>query len=160
MATIFASEHVQCPAAAARALLEPAIHALSGDDGRLLLRVPSEFYGVLMGPAIEQTVTVSLSRPPGAPGAPDDLHVTWRSADHIPVPAFHGTIGIDEAPYGCAIVLAGAYAPPGGIAGELFDGTIGFWIARATVRELLVRLADSIELSFLHRPAADGLVAR
>jgi hypothetical protein len=45
-------------------------------------------------------------------------------------------------------VLDGTYDPPGGYAGQLFDGAFGFWIARATARELLRQLRDRAETGY------------
>jgi hypothetical protein len=49
------------------------------------------------------------------------------------------------------LTILGAYTPPGGVAGLLFDRLIGCGIANATVAALLAEFKESIETDYAIR---------
>jgi hypothetical protein len=73
--------------------------------------------------------------------------VAWRDAEDGPYPSFDGglVVASDEDYNAFWLVLTGAYAPPGGIGGQLFDAVIGKRIAQTTARRLLEEIRDETE---------------
>jgi hypothetical protein len=82
--------------------------------------------------------------------------VRWQPEDDGPYPVFKGelTIGGDNDYSTFWLVLEGEYAPPGGVAGEVFDAVIGHRIARASARGLLREIRTEIESDFAARERA------
>ena len=75
----------------------------------------------------------------------DEITLTWSAASPL-LPQFHGTIRFRIAHLGTRFILEGAYTPPGGFAGALFDAAIGRRIARATATDLLERICRHASL--------------
>jgi hypothetical protein len=89
----------------------------------------------------------TMRRPDDAePGrAHDAFEVSWTAGTHF-FPDFRGTLrlriaSVDET----LLTLDGEYRPPLGALGRVFDALIGRRIARATMRDLLDRLAVAME---------------
>jgi hypothetical protein len=76
--------------------------------------------------------------------------VHWEAEDGGPYPSFDGelTVDADENFNGFWIVLTGAYIPPGGTAGQLFDLAVGNRIAKNTARGLLREIRVEIEAHY------------
>jgi hypothetical protein len=76
--------------------------------------------------------------------------VHWKDANDGPYPAFAGTLTVagDEDYDAFWLVLEGAYAPPGGIGGQIFDAVIGKRIAESTANGLLEEVRDETERQF------------
>lgn len=73
-----------------------------------------------------------------------DLH--WQSLDSGPYPVFTGTLRAEPIDArSCRLEIAGAYTPPGGIAGIAFDAVIGHGIAVEGVRDVLARFKAGLE---------------
>jgi hypothetical protein len=75
----------------------------------------------------------------------DALAVRWTAGTRL-FPDFHGVlrlriVSVDET----GLALEGTYRPPFGPAGTVFDVLLGRRIARATMRDLIGRLADAME---------------
>ena len=75
----------------------------------------------------------------------DAMLVEWEAVGTRLFPQFHGTLRLRIAGEGTYLTLEGAYRPPLGGAGQIFDRVIGRRIARATMRELLERIAADME---------------
>jgi hypothetical protein len=149
MATLHAQEPIGCPADAASELIEPAIRAISAGE-TLAVRVPVEPSGSEDGITLEHDVRFRTSHVRDASGLNDLTVITWESGSPIPMPQFSGTITADFDAAGTqpVLVLDGAYDPPGGMAGAAFDALLGSRIARATMHELLHRMAGAIEVLY------------
>ncbi len=76
--------------------------------------------------------------------------VHWEAEGGDLYPVFDGELDVasDEDYNAFWLVLAGVYAPPGGVAGRLFDVAIGRRIAEATARGLLEEICAGIESAF------------
>jgi hypothetical protein len=155
MSRLIAHEHMQIPADVADAYIMKCLTALgsSGELGlpfRLHLRMPTGDFGLAGGVAIEKDVTAYVTYQLDATHRNRIVSIAWQSEDGGPFPKFQGTIETieDESGPGTILVLAGAYDPPGGVAGVLFDASIGFWIARATARDLVTQLRDGAEHAY------------
>ena len=76
----------------------------------------------------------------------DAMLVEWKAIGTRLFPHFHGTLRLRIAGVASTrLTLEGAYRPPLGRLGEAFDRVIGRRIARATMRELLDRVAGAME---------------
>jgi hypothetical protein len=84
--------------------------------------------------------------------------VHWAAESGGPFPVFDGelSVGSDEDYNAFWLVLNGVYAPPGGIAGQLFDAVIGRRIADGTARGLLEEMRVAIESAFAEEERLKG----
>jgi hypothetical protein len=105
-----------------------------GIGSRIVLRA-----GMAALPAI---VTTERVQGPSEPSPRYSIH--WE-AEGGPYPEFDGELIIATAHSGFWLVLIGVYVPPGGIAGQAFDMTVGRLIARSTARNLLRNMRVEIE---------------
>jgi hypothetical protein len=98
--------------------------------------------------AREAIVTLTPAHRPGE--MTPHFHVTWKDAHAGPYPHFTGTLGVEsDEDYGAFwLALEGTYTPPGGVGGRVFDALIGYRIADATARGLLLQLRDETERRF------------
>ena len=79
----------------------------------------------------------------------DAMLIEWNAGTRL-FPQFHGTLRLRIASVDDTLLtLEGAYRPPLGMAGLVFDRLAGRRIARSTMRDLLGRLAVRME----HRAA-------
>jgi hypothetical protein len=77
--------------------------------------------------------------------AHDALQVEWRAATRL-LPDLHGVLRLRIATVETTrLTLEGTYRPPLGAAGLIFDALVGRRIARASVRDLLERIAAALE---------------
>jgi len=75
----------------------------------------------------------------------DAMMIEWHAGTRL-FPDFHGTLRLRIATVeSTRLTFEGAYRPPLGQVGVAFDALIGRRIARATMRELLDRIADALE---------------
>jgi hypothetical protein len=75
----------------------------------------------------------------------DALMVEWHAGTRI-FPLFHGTLRLRIASVDTTLLtFEGSYRPPLGRPGSVFDRLIGRRIARATMKELLDRIAAALE---------------
>jgi hypothetical protein len=75
----------------------------------------------------------------------DALMVEWTAGTRL-LPDFHGTVRLRIATVDTTnITLEGAWRPPFGLVGRAFNAVIGRRIAKATMRDLLDRLAEALE---------------
>jgi hypothetical protein len=125
--------------------LERFFESLRGKDGvsRLRLRVPTD--GPAQGLAIEREVRVEARRPRGEASLNDLMLITWLPEGTAVFPAFQGMLIVRSENGTSSIELDGNYTPPFGVAGQVFDATIGHRIAQSTARELLKDLKAAVE---------------
>ena len=75
----------------------------------------------------------------------DALAIEWHAGTRL-FPLFHGTLRLRIASVEMTrLTFEGAYRPPLGTFGVVFDALIGRRIARATMREMLDRIAAALE---------------
>ena len=85
---------------------------------------------------------------------PEDMtpryRVHWEAEGGGHFPIFDGelTVGADDDYDAFWLLLDGAYAPPGGVAGQLFDAVVGHRIAATSARGLLTEIRLEIEALF------------
>jgi hypothetical protein len=77
------------------------------------------------------------------------MDIEWQPHDGGPYPLFRGTLSAEDVTGNyCRLDLDGAYAPPLGLAGVVFDAVVGHRIAEAAARELLSDIRIGLELAF------------
>jgi hypothetical protein len=120
------------------------------EGSEVSLRFPLPAF-IIGGMTLEKRVTIELKyRADG--GDAHVLTIAWRPLGNNPLPEFNGTLRAESLPATNArLTIAGAYTPPGGIPGMLFDQLIGGRIARATLSVLLDRFKVAIESDYAAR---------
>ncbi len=116
--------------------------AHGGSEG--LMRVP--FFGHrTLGLSKMVDIVYGVSPDRTEEGRPhDEVAVNWRSPSRF-LPAFEGRLRTRIHMPGTDLLFEGTYAPPFGALGRLFDAIVGRTLARATMRDLLARLATDME---------------
>ena len=75
--------------------------------------------------------------------------VEWKPSSGGLYPSFSGELSIENENYDSFwLVLEGTYEPPFGVIGSAFDAVVGRRIAGQSARELLARIAASMEAGF------------
>lgn len=77
--------------------------------------------------------------------AHDEIRIEWDPRTFL-LPKFRGTIRFRIAGLGTAVFIEGSYTISFGVLGRLFDEAIGQYVARASVRDLLSRIASHLEV--------------
>jgi hypothetical protein len=143
MTAIVEKELVHAPLASAGGFLEDffANHAAPKSQGaRITLHAGDAAHVAI--------VTLKPAR------RPEDMtpryHVHWEAEGGGPYPIYDGelSIGADVDYDAFWLVLDGAYAPPGGPAGKLFDAVVGRNVAARSARGLLAEMRAEIEVLF------------
>jgi hypothetical protein len=75
----------------------------------------------------------------------DELRIHWTSGMRI-LPDFHGSIRFRIEANRTRVRVEGSFEPPMGLAGRLFDVTIGNMIARSSMQDLADRIAAYLTL--------------
>jgi hypothetical protein len=111
------------------------------------LRVPINGSVNAFGLSLDREVRVEAQRERDDENRKDLLRITWSPEGRSVFPRFEGTLvvrGADDAALSY-LELDGAYRPPLGVAGQIFDETIGHRIAESTAREFLKDLKRAVE---------------
>lgn len=125
----------------------------SGGDILLALRAP---IGDVM---LERDVVATLTPLPHYSGY-ERMQIRWAPKETGPYPSFDGILNVsDEGAGFCRIDLDGAYQPPFGPAGAIFDVALGKHIAENTVRELLKEVKKFFETAELAKFPAEAVTA-
>jgi hypothetical protein len=140
MTSVSEKDLVLVPLASAEPFLRTffAVHpGPGGSSARLVLRAGSAAHPVIAD--VER-----LQRPDAMTPC---FSIHWEPEGAAIAPAFDGELTVDaDADYnGFWVVLTGAYVPPGGAAGQLFDAALGKRVARSTARALLRQMRVEIE---------------
>lgn len=135
---------LKCPYTRAKGYLHEALQSLASTQGqqRLTLQVP---FSDARGLRKDVLVTYGTGADPMHFDEP--WHIHWVPAGGGPYPEFDGelTIRADQDYPTSIIELTGAYKPPLGVAGALFDAVAGSKIASVTAQKLLAELGDEME---------------
>jgi uncharacterized membrane protein len=73
----------------------------------------------------------------------DEIRVQWKAGSAL-LPDFRGTIRFRIAGTGTTVLLDGTYRVPFGPLGRVFDALAGHQVARASVNDLVARLAAAL----------------
>lgn len=142
MSEIHEHRFLNCPFNRAREILAEALaNAAEARTGRTLhLTLP------IPGGKITKDVVVEVKRGTDPTHFDEPWLLHWDPVGGI-YPSFDGTLTVQaEENYRTSrLVLAGSYAPPGGVAGAAFDAVVGSRVAAATATELLRKVGDALE---------------
>jgi len=136
-------ELVRAPLGSAAGFLQAffAAHpAPNGEGARIVLRAGD----------VAQSAIISLEPAHRPADMTPRYRVHWEAEGGGPYPVYDGilTIGADNDYNTFWLVLDGAYAPPGGVPGQVFDAVIGHRIATASARGLLTDIRAAVETQF------------
>jgi hypothetical protein len=139
---------VASPAEMTEFRLENYLASLRGSNGvaKLRLRVPID---APLGVSVDREVRVEARRGRDDENLNDLIRISWSPEGRTVLPSFSGTLVVwgETGKKLSYIELDGAYTPPLGTAGQVFDETIGRQIAESTAREFLKDLKRAIERS-------------
>jgi hypothetical protein len=143
---------VDCPLAETEARLDAYFESLRSADGiaRMRLRVPVNGLASGLGVSFDREVRVEARRARDEENLNDITRITWSPEGRAVFPQFEGTLVTWGSDNGKAsyVEIDGAYEPPFGAAGEIFDEAIGRRLAFLTAREFLRDLKRAIEMPF------------
>jgi hypothetical protein len=120
---------------------------LRDKDGtsRMRLRVPMQVNGQAgAGLCVDREVRIEAKKSDASKLA-GAIAISWAPEGPLVFPTFDGTLtfwGDDDK---SCVELDGCYTPPFGNAGQIFDATVGYELARATAREFLTDVKQAIE---------------
>ncbi len=151
MRQLSSSLQVKAPASFALAFVR-TYFLQRGPEGSARLALRFALPNIIMsGLTIEKVVLLEFA------SAPADAHrqsvaIGWKPLATRALPSFSGMLeALAVSTETCRLTIDGAYTPPGGLAGVLFDRMIGVRIARATLAALLARFTVDIEADYLQR---------
>jgi hypothetical protein len=137
---------VRCPFSVAHEYVEDFFRACPPEGAEV--HVPLRDLVAALRGRLRRRVRIVFERRPdeeeGGRGH-DALEVRWKAGTRF-FPDFHGLIRLRIVSVELtSLALEGTYQPPFGPAGGVFDVLLGRRIARATMRDLLDRIADAME---------------
>ncbi len=136
---------VRCPFSVAHDYAE---EFLRDAEREVEVRVPlRDFVHSLPGQAHEPVKLVFALHPDDTETGRghDAMMIEWRAGTRL-FPDFHGTLRLRIASVETTrLTFEGAYRPPFGAPGVVFDAVIGHRIAEATMRDLIKRIGDALE---------------
>ena len=149
--------YVRCPFGKAPSYLNYYLDELArqgGADGSILrLAAPVAELGLGMpgGAELAHDVIAHFAAVDDDTFGLQQTAVDWEPAGGGPFPKFVGflTIETDEDFGTCSLLLEGAYEPPLGPIGVVFDAALGHRIATVTARELLKAVRRRLEGEYL-----------
>ncbi len=154
MTRVHSTRTVKAPAAFAAASLKDDLNRRPNRESPLSfdLRMPLAALGIPGGVSFDRRVVASVTPAP-VEGSDHPLALSWKAEGSTAFPEFHGTVSIRNSVRSedSVLVISGSYRPPGGIAGRVFDATVGARLARATLDDLLRQLRDRIESDYTVR---------
>lgn len=142
MTNLFEKCQVHVPVERARELLAETLEGVMQGSDPALTRLSVSYPGGEVSKNV--LVTYRKAIDPTRASAPWD--VLWTPEGGGPFPDFDGALTIQPNADGTAMLeLHGAYIPPLGAAGVVFDAVLGSKIASATAQTLLAQIAREIE---------------
>ena len=129
--------------------LEAYFASLRTADGvsRLRLRVPVKALPNSFALSLDREVRVEARQARDDQNLNDLIRIKWGPEGKAILPTFEGTLVVSREgdPHRSCIELDGAYQPPLGTGGEVFDLAIGQRIAQSTAHEFLEDLKRAVE---------------
>jgi len=144
MTTIHEFLTVLCPFDQISKAAAAYVASLPSDDGKPVVALRAKVNDI----TIERKADLVLKHARAYPGY-EIMDIEWRPHDGGPYPVFRGTLSVeDEGGNFSRIDLDGAYAPPLGVAGAMFDAVVGHHIATEVAKQLLGEIKMGFELAF------------
>jgi hypothetical protein len=133
MSGIHVYETARCTFSSVPEYIQAYVESHAAKSGEVLLELRAPLGDVML----ERDVIATLKPLPHFSGYVR-MQIRWVPKATGPYPAFDGILNVSDEGAGlCRIDLDGAYQPPFGPAGILFDAAVGKRIAENTVHELL-----------------------
>lgn len=150
---------VACPFSVAH---DYAVDFLRAAERGIEIRVPLRDFWRSLGGHVRRPVRLVFAAYPDEDEAGrihDALLIEWNARTRL-LPDFHGTLRLRIASVeSTRLSLEGAYRPPFGAFGRVFDAVAGQAIARAAMRDLLQRIGDAMERREAEYRAGSGVTA-
>ena len=155
MSGIHVYETARSTFAAVPEYIQAYVDSHAGESGEILLELRAPLGDVML----ERDVLATLKPLPHFSGY-ERMQIRWVPKEPGPYPSFDGILNVSDEGAGlCRIDLDGAYQPPFGPAGMLFDAAVGKRIAENTVRELLKEVKVFFEKAERAKFPAEALSA-
>lgn len=144
MSEIHESLTVLCPFDQIPKAAQAYVSSLPVEDGKAVVSLR-----VTVGDLIvERRADLTLAHSRDYPGF-EIMEIGWSPHGGGPYPIFRGTLSVEEVTGNfCRLDLDGAYVPPLGMAGAVFDAVVGHRIALGVARELLDEIKTGFEFAF------------
>jgi hypothetical protein len=147
---------VDCPFSAAH---EYAEEFLRGAEGGIEIRLPLRDLLPHVSGRLRSPVRLVFATHPDEDESGrlhDAMLLEWTAGTRL-FPHFHGTLRLRIASVArTRVTIEGAYRPPLGTFGRLFDRILGRRIAEAAIRDLLDRIAEQMERAEREYAVASG----
>lgn len=154
MTSIKESLQLACPYVRARAYLHEMLEDAALNQTPQLLHLTTSVPGTNI--EIEKSVLVMYAHGSDPMHFDEPWTVCWTPEPGGVYPAFSGTLTVraDEDYRAAILELEGAYSPPMGTAGRLFDKALGQRIARLTMQTLLRNVGSEMTVRYGREEAA------
>jgi hypothetical protein len=157
--------HVACPVSQAKSRMRDFMQengCTNGSSLRTTLGFLLAGQGTDASLRMDHQVLLELAISSRVTALEPQWDVEWKANKGGPYPEFHGELVVENDDYDSFwLILQGTYEPPLGVAGSIFDTLLGRRIASETARELLARMASSIEVAFradeMQKPKAKSI---
>jgi hypothetical protein len=144
MSQIHESLTVLCPFDQVPKAAEAYLASLPVEDGTAVVPLRLSIGDLI----VERRADLKLTHSRDYPGFAV-MEISWSPHGGGPYPVFVGTLSAEEEGGNfCRLDLDGAYMPPLGIAGAVFDAVVGHQIAVGVARQLLDEIKTGIQLAF------------
>jgi len=134
------------PAATTEHLLQDYMDERVRGDGSVALPLRMRFRAGRDDLALAHDVVVRFRKGRDAENLNDTFFVDWQPSGEGPYPAFSGTMNVyaESDPRQSRLEIDGTYDAPGGAIGRIFDALIGRRMARASLADLVERIAADL----------------
>jgi len=134
------------PTAATGHLLQDYMDERVRGDGSVALPLRMRFRAGRDDLALAHDVIVRFRKGRDAENLNDTFFVEWQPSGEGPYPTFSGTMNVyaEPDPRQSRLEIDGTYDSPGGAIGRIFDALIGRRMARASLADLVERIAADL----------------
>ena len=144
------------PAETTERLLQDCMAERARRDGSIAMPLRIRFRGGRDDLGLAHDVLVRFRKGRDADNLNDTFYVDWEPSGAGPYPTFSGTMNVyaEPDPRESRLEIDGNYEAPGGGFGRFFDMLVGRRIARASLLDLVERIAGELT------PVASSLTRR
>lgn len=146
MTRISVSSAVGQPVEAAERALQHYMDGNDRGDGTVALPMRIRFRAGRDDLSLAHDVLVRFRKGRDAENLNDTFHVDWVPSGEGPYPTFSGTANLyaTSDARSSRLEVDGSYEAPGGLVGRIFDAVIGWRMARASLADLVERIAREL----------------
>jgi len=134
------------PAAATERLLQEYMAQRTRGDGSIALPLRTRFRAGSDDLSLAHDVVARFRKGRDFENLNDTFFVDWEPSGEGPYPTFSGTMNVyaESDPRESRLEIDGTYEAPGGMIGKIFDILIGRRMARASLADLVERIASDL----------------